>query len=264
VNEPNPPVQLKRDGAIAEILLNRPEVMNAANRELAESFLAACQTIAADQGVRAVLLRGAGRAFMGGGDLAGFHADPEHTEDTANALIRPLNQAVMILAELPVPVIASLHGAVAGAGVSLALACDLAIAADTTKFNLAYSRIGTSPDVSGSWSLPRVVGLRKAMEIALLAENFDAAEALRLSIVNRVVTAADLAAETEALVKRLAEGPTFSYGSIKKLLRSSSENDLRTQMEAERLAFCACARTQDFREGITAFYEKRPARFTGS
>ncbi|MCL2344593.1 MAG: enoyl-CoA hydratase-related protein [Desulfobulbus sp.] len=259
-----PPVQLKRDGAIAEILLNRPEVMNAANRDLAESFLAACQAIAADKGVRAVLLRGAGRAFMGGGDLAAFHAEPERAEDTANALIRPLNAAVLILAELPVPVVASLHGAVAGAGVSLALACDLAIAADNVKFNMAYSRIGASPDVSGSWSLPRVVGLRKAMEIALLAENIDAAEALRLGLVNRVVAAADLAAETENLVKRLAAGPSHSYGAIKKLLRASHEHDLRAQMEAERLAFCGCACTRDFREGIAAFYDKRPARFSGS
>ena len=264
MSEPNPPVQLKRDGAIAEILLNRPEVMNAANRDLAESFLDACKAIAADEGVRVVLLRGAGKAFMGGGDLAGFHADPEHAEDAANALIRPLNAAVLILAELPVPVVASLHGAVAGAGVSLALACDLAIAADNVKFNLAYSRVGASPDVSGSWSLPRVVGLRKAMEIALLAENIDAAEALRLGLVNRVVAAADLAAETEALVRRLAAGPSFSYGTIKKLLRSSHEHDLRTQMEAERLAFCGCTRTRDFGEGVAAFYEKRPAHFTGS
>lgn len=264
MNGHNPLVVLKRDGAVAEILLNRPEVLNAANRDLAETFLGVCRQIAADPGVRAVLLRGAGKAFMGGGDLAGFHADPDHADDTANGLIRPLNEAVAILAELQAPVVASLHGAVAGAGVSLALACDLAIAADNVKFNLAYSRIGASPDVSASWSLPRVVGLRKAMEIALLAENFDAAEALRLGIVNRVVPAADLPAETEALMRRLAAGPSFSYGTIKKLLRASGERDLRGQMEAERLAFCGCARTGDFREGVAAFYEKRAARFTGS
>lgn len=264
MSDQNPPVLLKRDGAIAEIVLNRPEVLNAADRNLAESFLAACQAIAADPGVRAVLLRGAGKAFMGGGDLAEFHAAPEHAVDTANALIRPLNAAVAILAELPAPVVASLQGAVAGAGVSLALACDLAIAADNVKFNLAYSRIGASPDVSASWTLPRVVGLRKAMEIALLAENFDAAEAQRLGIVNRVVPAADLAAETEALVRRLAAGPSFSYGTIKKLLRASLDRDLAGQMEAERQAFCGCARTGDFREGVAAFYEKRAARFTGS
>lgn len=260
---PDSPVLLKRDGAIAEIVLNRPEVLNAANRELAEAFLGVCQEIAADAGVRVVLLRGEGRAFMGGGDLAAFHADPQRGEETANALIRPLNAAVAILAALPAPVVASLNGAVAGAGVSLALACDLAIAADDVKFNLAYARIGASPDVSASWSLPRVVGLRKAMEIALLAENFDAAEALRLGIVNRVVPAAELAAETDRLIRRLAAGPSFSYGSIKKLLRLSGERDLAAQMEAERLAFCGCTRTADFREGVAAFCEKRAARFTG-
>lgn len=259
----NPPVVLNRDGAIAEIVLNRPEVMNAANLDLAQRFLAVCKSIAADPGVRAVVLRGAGKAFMGGGDLAAFYADPSRADATADALITPLNEAVAILAELPVPVVASLHGAVAGAGVSLALACDLAIAADNVKFNLAYARIGASPDVSASWSLPRVVGLRKAMEIALLAENFDAAEAQRLGIVNRVVPAAELAAETDAWLRKLAAGPSASYGAIKKLLRSSFERDLRAQMEAERLAFCGCARTQDFTEGVAAFCEKRGARFSG-
>lgn len=261
---PNPPVLLKRDGAIAEIVLNRPEVLNVANQALAETFLAVCRDIAADRSVRAVLLHGAGKAFMAGGDLAAFHADPSHADATASRLIEPLNEAVAILAELPAPVVASLHGAVAGAGVSLALACDLAIAADNVKFNLAYARIGASPDVSASWTLPRVVGLRKAMEIALLAENFDAAEAQRLGIVNRIVPAADLAAETDALVRRLAAGPSVSYGATKKLLRASGERDLRSQMEAERLAFCGCARTEDFREGVAAFCEKRAARFTGA
>ncbi|MDR2838128.1 MAG: enoyl-CoA hydratase/isomerase family protein [Azonexus sp.] len=264
MNAPDAPVLLQRHGAIAEIQLNRPPAMNAANRELAEAFLVACKAIAADQSVRAVLLRGAGKAFMSGGDLAGFHADPDHGEQIANSLIEPLNAAVAILADLPAPVVASLHGAVAGAGVSLALACDLAIAADNVKFNLAYARIGASPDVSASWTLPRVVGLRKAMEIALLADNFDAAEALRLGIVNRVVPAADLATETDALMQRLANGPTLSYGAIKKLLRASSERGLREQMEAERLAFVGCANTADFREGVAAFYEKRPARFSGA
>lgn len=263
-NAPNPPVILKREGAVAEIVLNRPEVMNAANLALAQAFLAVCQDIAADATVRAVVLRGAGKAFMGGGDLAAFHADPAHADATADALITPLNEAVAILAGLPVPVVASLHGAVAGAGVSLALACDLAIAADNVKFNLAYARIGASLDVSASWSLPRVVGLRKAMEIALLAETFDATEAQRLGLVNRVVPAAELAAETDAWLRKLAAGPSASYGAIKQLLRASSDRDLRGQMEAERQAFCGCARTSDFKEGVAAFYEKRAARFTGA
>lgn len=264
MNAQNAAVLMQRDGAIAEIVLNRPEVLNAANLQLAEAFLAACRRIAADPGVRVVVLRGAGRAFMGGGDLAEFLAAPEQAAETADALITPLNEAVAILTELPVPVIASVHGAVAGAGVSLALACDLAIAADNAKFNLAYSRIGASPDLSASWFLPRAVGLQKAMEIALLAESFDAAEALRLRVVNRVVPAASLAPETAALARRLAAGPVASYREIKRLIRGSYERDLRGQLEAERTAFCECARTRDFKEGVAAFYERRSATFTGS
>lgn len=264
MNEHETPVLLRRDGAVAEIVLNRPDVLNAANLALAEAFLTVCREIAGDPGVRVVVLRGAGKAFMGGGDLAAFHADLAHAAETASGLIAPLNEAVAILAALSAPVVASLQGAVAGAGVSLALACDLIIAADNVKFNMAYSRIGASLDVSSSWSLPRVVGLHKAMEIALLAESFDAAEALRLGIVNRVVPAASLAAETEALVRRLAAGPSASYGAIKNLLRNSYGRALGEQMEAERMAFCACARTADFREGVSAFYEKRAASFIGS
>ncbi|TDN61950.1 enoyl-CoA hydratase-related protein [Paraburkholderia sp. BL10I2N1] len=264
MNEQNAAVQIQRDGAVAEIVLNRPEVLNAADLQLAEAFLAVCRSIAADPSVRIVVLRGAGKAFMGGGDLAGFRAAPERAAQTADALITPLNEAVTILAGLPVPVVASVHGAVAGAGVSLALACDLVIAADNAKFNLAYSRIGASPDLSASWFLPRVVGLQKAMEIALLAESFDAAEALRLGVVNRVVPASSLATETAALACRLAAGPAASYRAIKSLIRASYERDLRGQLEAERMAFCECARTHDFREGVAAFYERRAATFTGS
>jgi 2-(1,2-epoxy-1,2-dihydrophenyl)acetyl-CoA isomerase len=264
VNEQNVAVQMQRDGAVAEIVLNRPEVLNVANLQLAEAFLAVCRSIAADPRVKVVVLRGAGKAFMGGGDLAEFLAAPERAAQTAGALITPLNEAVAILAELPVPVVASVHGAVAGAGVSLALACDLVIAADNAKFNLAYSRIGASLDLSASWFLPRAVGLQKAMEIALLAESFDAAEALRLGLVNRVVPAASLATETAALAGRLAAGPGASYRAIKRLIRTSYERDLRGQLEAERMAFCECARTRDFTEGVAAFYERRSATFTGS
>ena len=175
----------------------------------------------------------------------------------------PLHRGLAKLAEIPQPVLASLHGPVAGAGMSVAMAADLAIAADDAKFTLAYARVGTSVDGSGSWHLPRLVGLRKALEIALLADTIDAQEALRLGLVNFVVPTADLAARTTALAERLATGPTRAYGRIKRLLRESLDRDLPAQMDAERAAFHQSMKTTDFAEGIAAFLGKRKPNYTG-
>lgn len=260
------PLLFERDGAIAHLRFNRPAALNAIDRAMAQSLLDACRELA-DCGtdrLRLVVLSGEGKAFMAGGDLASFHADLAAAPQTAAAIIEPLHQALAILAALPQPVLGSLHGAVAGAGVSLALACDLCIAADDTVFNLAYTRIGASPDGSASWSLPRVVGLRKAMELLLLSEAVDATEAQRLGLVNRVAPRARLEQETAALAARLAGGPTFAYGQAKHLLRASLGNGLLAQMQAEQQAFCACAGSADFAEGLQAFFGKRRAVFSGA
>lgn len=260
----NQPIVYVQGGPVARILLNRPLVLNALDDEMAQALLAACKAIQSASGVRAIVLSGEGRAFMAGGDLEKFHSDPAQAETSARELIDPLHEAIAILVSLPQPVLASVHGPVAGAGVSLMLACDLAIASDDAVFNLAYARVGASADGGASWTLPRIVGLRKAMEIALLAENIDAHEALRLGLVNRIVRRDVLAAETEELALRLASGPTFAYGRMKGLLRSASSRSLEEQMHAERDAFCACAKTQDFHEGIAAFFARRPAKFGGA
>lgn len=254
------PLLLDLDGPIARIRFNRPKALNAVNQEMAEAFLAAVKRIAASPEVRVISLQGEGRAFMAGGDLVSFRTDPVQT---ATDLIGPMNEAMSLLSALPQPVIASLHGPVAGAGLSVALSADLAIAADDATFNLAYSKLGANPDVGGTWQLPRIVGLRKAMELALLSETFDAAEALRLSLVNKVVPAAALTAETEALLTRLAAGPTFAFGQIKRLLRDALGRDLVAQLDAESVAFHACAASADFSEGIGAFFEKRTPNFHG-
>lgn len=257
------PLLFERDGAVARIRFNRPAALNAIDHAMAEHLLQACRELAGAADVRVVVLGGEGKAFMAGGDLARFHADLAAAPRTAAAIIEPLHQALAILAALPQPVLGSLHGAVAGAGVSLALACDLCIAADDTVFNLAYTRIGASPDGSASWSLPRVVGLRKAMELLLLSDTVDAEQALRLHLVNRVAPRAELEAQTLALAARLAAGPTHAYGHVKRLLRTSLGNTLEAQMAAEQQAFCACAASADFAEGLQAFFGKRPALFTG-
>jgi 2-(1,2-epoxy-1,2-dihydrophenyl)acetyl-CoA isomerase len=218
------------------------------------------QAIAADPSVRAVLLCGAGRAFAAGGDLATLRADPAQG---ARDLLGPLNQALLLLQGLNAPVIAQVHGAAAGAGLSLMLMCDFVLAADDTRFNLAYINLGTSCDVGASWALPRLVGLRQALEIALLGENLSAADALRLGLVNRLLPAAELPAAAQALAARIASGPTVAYGHMRRLMRTSLDRDLAAQLQAEAQAFDACARTQDLREGLDAFFAKRKPQFGG-
>ena len=174
-----------------------------------------------------------------------------------------MHQGLKRLTALNAPVIASLHGSVAGGSMSLALGCDLAIAADNTRFNLAYANVAANCDVGGSWALPRVVGLRRAMAIALLCETINADEALAMGLVNRVVPAAELTEATQALAQRLAYGPTLAYGRMKRLLRASFDNDLPTQLDHERDAFHASAGTQDFAEAMSAFFERRRPAFKG-
>jgi len=257
---PAEPVLLRRDGTVAILQLNRPAAFNALDVPTAQAFLAACQRVAEAGDVRAVVLSGAGRSFGVGGDLAAMRDDGA---GVAAQLIDSLHAAVQILAVLDAPVIASLQGAIAGGSMSLALSADLAIAAEDASFNLAYTRIGASCDLSSSWHLPRLVGLRRAMEIALLSETIDAAEALRLGLVNRVVATARLEDETMILARRLAEGPTLAYGRLKRLLRRSFESELASQLDAEREAFCASTGTGDFAEGVAAFFGRRKPSFQG-
>ena len=255
------PLLVERQGAIATLTFNRPEALNALDVATAQALLAALQGLARDGGVRAVLLRGAGRAFVAGGDLATLRADPVQG---ARALLEPLNAALLVLQQLDAPVIAQVHGAAAGAGLSLMLMCDFVLAAQGTTFNLAYINLGTSCDVGASWALPRLVGLRQALEIALLGETFAADDALRLGLVNRVLPAAELDTAARAFAERIASGPTVAYGHMRRLMRASFERDLAGQLQAEAQAFERCARTADLREGIEAFFGRRKAVFGGA
>lgn len=256
----NTPILLENHGPIRHIRFNRPQALNAIDQNLANDFLAICQRLADDAEVRVIVLSGSGRGFMAGGDIAQFRDDPASVPET---LIEPMNQALQLLSRMDAPLLASLHGPVAGAGMSLALACDLAIAADNSRFNFAYLNLGASCDLGASWSLPRLVGLRKALEIALLSESIDAAEALRLGLVNRVVPAEQLERATQALAQRLAAGSPKAIGLLKRLMRGSFENSFASQLKAEKTAFSDCLQTEDFREAVAAFLEKRPATFSG-
>ncbi|GGF45720.1 enoyl-CoA hydratase [Azorhizobium oxalatiphilum] len=257
------PVLLDVTGGIARIRFNRPHVLNALDEHAILAFKRAADTVAGQPGVRVVVLSGAGRAFLAGGDVARFHAAGEDAPNVVASLIGPFHEAILTLSKLKAPVIASVQGAVAGGGLSVALAADLLIAADDAKFSMAYSRIATSPDGGGTWHLPRIVGLRKAMELALLSENIDAQEALRLGIANKVVPLDQLADVTDKIAGALAAGPTAAYGRIKALLRASSTNSLAEQLQAEKESFVASAGTRDFAEGAAAFVGKRAPRFEG-
>jgi 2-(1,2-epoxy-1,2-dihydrophenyl)acetyl-CoA isomerase len=253
-------VLLERQGAIATLRFNRPEALNAIDVSMAEAFLAAVQAIAADPGVRAVVLRGNGKGFMAGGDLATLRANPVQG---AADLLAPLNAAVALLGQINAPVIAQVHGVAAGAGLSLMLQADFVLAAEGTRLNLAYINLGTSCDVGASWALPRVVGLRRALEIALLGEALSASEAERLGLINRVLPAAELDAAVQQLAQRLAAGPTVAYGHMRRLMRASFDHDLPTQLQAEAAAFAQCGHTADLPEGIEAFFAKRAPAFQG-
>ena len=255
-----PPLLLERHGAIATLRFNRPGALNAIDVPMATALRDAVRSLAQDDSVRCVVLCGAGKGFMAGGDLATLRTDPVQG---AKDLLAPLDEAVALLAQLNAPVIAQVHGAAAGAGLSLMLMCDFVLAAEGTKFNLAYINLGTSCDVGASWALPRLVGLRHALEIALLGETFGTDDALRLGLINRVLPAAELDAAAHAFAQRIAAGPTLAYGHMRRLMRGSFDHDLATQLQAEAQAFDACARSADLREGIEAFFAKRPAIFQG-
>jgi len=254
-------LRLEVDGSVAHIVFSRPSALNAINIDMAAAFRSAVASVAANPAIRVLVLRGEGRAFMAGGDIAQLAADPVNNPER---IIAPLHEGLAQMAELPIPVVAVLHGAVAGAGMSIALAADLALAADNTIFQMAYTRLGASPDASGSWHLPRLVGLRKAMELTLMNDSLDATAAQQLGLVNWVVPADELSARTDALTKRLADGAVQAFGRSKALLRSAALNTLPEQLEAERQAFQKGAQGAEFKEGAEAFLQKRRPDFQGA
>jgi 2-(1,2-epoxy-1,2-dihydrophenyl)acetyl-CoA isomerase len=250
-----------RDGAIAFIEIRRSERHNALNVETAEALLEKCLEISRDDGVRAVVLSGQGASFGVGGDLGELRTGGAVT---ARRIIEPLHQVAVLIAEMDAPVIAKLRGIVAGGSMSLALGCDLAVASEGTRFNFAYTNIGTTADVGGSWHLPRIVGLRRAMQIALLNEPIDANQALALGLVNKVVPDDGLDVAVAALANTLANGPTKAFGRMKRLLRQSGTHELRDHLTEELETFVDSAGTSDFAEAIEARLGKRTPRFVGS
>jgi 2-(1,2-epoxy-1,2-dihydrophenyl)acetyl-CoA isomerase len=254
------PVLVWREAGIAHLRFNRPDALNAINLAMASAFCDSVKLLADDPAVRVVCLTGEGRAFQAGGDITEMAQDPV---TVASALIAAMHGALKLLAAMDAPVIASVHGAVAGGGLGLMLNCDLVIAAEGTKFAIAYPGIGASADCGTTFALPRLVGLRQALQFALLAEPVDAATALRLNLVNAVVPAAELHSRTQAWAQRIETSAPLALGRLKRLLRQSSETSFDEQLQAEAQGFAACAATQDFAEGVAAFMAKRPPKFVG-
>lgn len=261
-------ILLTRDESVATLTLNRPAALNVLDLAMMDTLVAHTAALAADSTLRVVVLQGAGRHFMAGGDLRTFasrlDAQPAQRQAEFQRIVDRLHAAIEHLQRMPHTVIGAVQGAVAGFGLSLVGACDIVVAADDAYFSSAYRQIGLTPDGGGTWSLPRIVGLRKALEIYLLSERFDAREAWRVGLVNRVVEASMLDATVRGLAQSIATGPALALRNVKRLLRESFDHSLSQQLRAEADSFGQCAATDDFAEGIRAFFDKRPPRFEGS
>lgn len=257
-----PPVTERFDAAtgIARISFNRPEVLNAIDIATAEAFREAVTRTVERAGLRCILLSGAGRAFVAGGDVGSFGDDPAAVVDR---LLGALHPAILALRACRAPVVAVVQGPAAGAGLSLALAADIVLASEKARFVIAYDRIGAPPDCGGTWFLARRVGRGRAFAMMLLGQALDASAALAAGIADEVVPQAELEARAEQLAARIAAGPTGAYGSFKRLIDEALAAPLETQLESERRAFLAATRTADFREGAAAFLAKREPVFRG-
>lgn len=249
---------------IATISFNRPDAMNTFNKAMADELEALTEQVRLDSSIRAVCLNGAGKLFMAGGDIRFFYEQINTMPSGVMKIVRTLNASIINLMRMPKPVLASVHGSVAGVGVSLMMACDLVIAAADTKFTTSYSGIGVSPDGGVSFNLPRIVGTKKAMEWLLLSEQFTADEAKEYGLINWITPPESLPEATERLLKKLAQGPTHSYSQIKRLVNVAWQNNLEAQLEQEGISFESCSMTNDFKSGVSGFVLKRKPDFQGS
>ncbi len=252
-------LRLERDGAVATIVLDRPEALNALTVPLKEALIAAFADLAADREIRAVVLTGAGRAFCAGQDLR------ERLEPGARPLDEEIraryNPLVRAMRTLPKPIVGAINGVAAGAGASLAFACDIRIAAEGASFLLAFGRVGLIPDSGATWLLPRLVGAAKAAELALTTEPLSAADAERFGLVAKVVPATELLPDAQALAARLAAGAPIALALTKEAIDRSWSATFDDHLETEAELQGRAGSTADHQEGIAAFLERRPPRF---
>lgn len=265
--EPNQAsVLLEIGDDVAVITLNRPESLNTLTLAIAREFHAAVGDAVVNK-VRAVVVTGAGRAFCAGGNLKEMQSMAQQEGRSEAFFDEPLqliNGCIRLIRKTPVPFIAAVNGAASGGGCNLALACDFVVAGESARFNQAFIKIGLTPDCGGTFILPRLVGWRRATELLMTGEIVDARSALEMGMVTKVVPDAEVLDEAMKLALKLAQGPTAALGRVKELLEASATRDYEAQLELERTAQLHSGKTKDAAEGIAAFLEKRPPKFTGS
>lgn len=250
---------------LARITLDRPAQLNGLSRQMHEDLRHVLDVLESDAGLRCVLLTGEGRGFCSGADLGGGHdVGPDGRHDLGTMLERDFNPLILRLRALPVPVIVAVNGVAAGAGVSLALAGDIVLAARSASFVLAFTRIGVMPDAGATWLLPRLIGQARAMGLSLLGEAIDAETAERTGMIWRCTSDDALMDAATSLCVRLANGPKMALRNVKTALNAALENTLHDQLVLETRLQHELGRSNDCIEGVAAFHEKRPARFTGS
>ena len=257
----------ERNDGVLNLTLDQPDKLNALSEKMIAGLLEELQRAARDAEIRCVVLSGAGRGFCSGGDVSQMRerneGTPGPTVDQRMTSLRRAEEVSLMLHELPKPTIAAINGAAAGAGLSIALACDLRIAADSARLITAFARVGFSGDFGGSWLMTRLVGPARAKEFYFLADPIEANQALALGLVNRVVPAASLMAETAALAKRIASGPSIAYSHMKANINAALTSDLRTLLDREAVGQTLTGHTEDHKEAVKAFLEKRQPTFKG-
>ena len=250
---------------VALVQMNRPEALNAISMHLTLDLQAAFEKAISD-GARAVILTGSGRAFCSGGDLREMQAmwkKEGRIEAFLEEPLKALHEVILLIRNTPIPFIAAVNGVCAGAGTNFALACDIVIAADNASFNEAFVRIGLSPDCGGTFFLPRAIGEKLAAELLMTGETVSAERAAQFGMINRVVSSINLQAEAMLIAAKLAKAPTGAIGRIKRMLNASFSNDLSQQLALEHECQIQSGKSEDFKEGVAAFFEKRPPNFTG-
>lgn len=257
-------IELEQDGALAILRFNRPEQYNALNREMASELLDAVVEVQNDSSVRAVMITGKGSAFHAGGDIKWFVQNHGQLPILLERTIADLHGFISRLIRMPKPVVAAVNGPAAGAGFSLAMGCDLVVAQENAVFTVGYTKIGATPDGGSTFYLPRLIGMRRAMDLVMTNRVLSAREAEQWGLVNRVYPEATFEQDARKFAMELAAGPTLALGCSKDLLYHSPNHELETQLELEARGIIGSTRTKDFQEGTKAFVEKRAPEFEGN
>lgn len=258
-------IDVKPDGTVARITLHRPDRLNAMTTQTSDELVDAFTDLGGDADVRCIVITGDGRGFSAGQDLTEFQSEYEagRERDIESHLRATYNRLILQVQETPKPVIAEINGVAAGAGLSLALACDLRVASDAARFTLAFVKIGLIPDSGATWQLARSVGYARALELAITGDLIDASRALDIGLVHRVAPADALRDEVDLLAKELAALPTRAIGETKRLFREAQAGTLAEALDREALSQGEMGRTHDHLEGVAAFLEKREPKFEG-